>query len=109
MFAQLGIHDPLRELTVRRFCSLIEGFILKDRTADQRKDMQAALEGRSSKTVDEATDSKLAEAYRSDGYSDQRIKMMEELRHEKDPVRRSQIRLRYMTAAKEAREQQGEG
>ena len=106
MFSEVGYHDPLRELSVRKFCSLLLGFLLKDKTTEQRKDLHAALEGKSSKAVDESVDRKLAETYAADGMNPFRIKMMEELRHEDDPVRRSKIRLKYMGLAKEAREAQ---
>ena len=104
MFAGIGIHDPLRDLSLRRFCSLLEGFVLDGATGEQREKLLQALEGLSTSAADDEMDRRLAETYQGDGYSDLRIEMMEALRHEPDPVKRSQIRLNYMAKARESKD-----
>lgn len=69
-------------------------------------DLYAILDGRknpeASSTASTVPDDSIRKAYEADGYSDLRIRMLEEMRHASSPVEKAQIRARYeeMAAAK---------
>jgi len=81
------------------------GWLLEGKSTEERNKVIRALNGEREDAEVSISDEALADAYREDGEPELQIQMRQEMRREKDPMRKAEIRVKYMALARKAREE----
>lgn len=94
-FALMGLDAS--EVDTRRFCNLLLGWLLDDRTPEQRQELLDQLE---SPDVSKGRDAGLADVYRGQGKSEAWIAMQEDVRHAQTPEAKAAARMKHLQRSK---------
>jgi hypothetical protein len=80
------------------------GWLLEGKSTEARNRIIRALNGEDGPASGSVNDEAIAEAYREDGETELMIQMRQDMRRETDPMRKAEIRVKYMAMARAARE-----